>query len=81
MNTSKRLDYLDMAKGIGIFFVALGHMEDIYAENRFFPKLDLLYEAGEYEGIVILEKSPEYDKIDICLSDHKPIFGLFEVVI
>ena len=34
MNTSKRLDYLDMAKGIGIFFVALGHMEDIYAETR-----------------------------------------------
>ena len=24
-------------------------------------------------------KQLEYDKIDICLSDHKPIFGLFEV--
>ncbi len=34
MNTSKRLDYLDMAKGIGIFFVALGHMEDIATGTR-----------------------------------------------
>ena len=34
MNTSKRLDHLDMAKGIGIFFVALGHMEDIATGTR-----------------------------------------------
>ena len=34
MNQSKRLDYLDMAKGIGIFFVALGHMEDIATGTR-----------------------------------------------
>ncbi len=34
MNTVKRLDYLDMAKGIGIFFVALGHMEDIATATR-----------------------------------------------
>ncbi len=34
MNTSKRLDHLDMAKGIGMFFVALGHMEDIYTATR-----------------------------------------------
>ena len=34
MNTAKRLDYLDMAKGIGIFFVALGHMEDISTGTR-----------------------------------------------
>ncbi len=31
---TKRLDYLDMAKGIGIFFVALGHMEDIATGTR-----------------------------------------------
>ena len=34
MSTSKRLDYLDMAKGIGIFFVVLGHMEDIATGTR-----------------------------------------------
>ncbi len=34
MNNSKRLDYLDMAKGIGIFFVAMGHMEDISTGTR-----------------------------------------------
>ena len=34
MDTTKRLDYLDMAKGIGIFFVALGHMEDIATGTR-----------------------------------------------
>lgn len=30
----KRLDYLDMVKGIGIFFVVLGHMEDISTVTR-----------------------------------------------
>lgn len=30
----KRLDYLDMVKGIGIFFVVLGHMEDIAGGTR-----------------------------------------------
>lgn len=30
----KRLDYLDMVKGIGIFFVVLGHMEDISGGMR-----------------------------------------------
>jgi len=34
MNDTKRLDHLDMAKGIGIFFVALGHMEDIATGTR-----------------------------------------------
>lgn len=34
MSGTKRLDYLDMAKGIGIFFVALGHMEDIATGTR-----------------------------------------------
>ncbi len=34
MDRKKRLDYLDMAKGIGIFFVALGHMEDIATGTR-----------------------------------------------
>ena len=34
MNKTKRLDHLDMAKGIGIFFVALGHMEDIATGTR-----------------------------------------------
>lgn len=34
MTKTKRLDYLDMAKGIGIFFVALGHMEDIATGTR-----------------------------------------------
>ena len=34
MNTTKRLDHLDMVKGIGIFFVALGHMEDIATGTR-----------------------------------------------
>lgn len=34
MNKTKRLDYLDMAKGFGIFFVALGHMEDIATGTR-----------------------------------------------
>ena len=35
----------------------------------------ILFKNNEYI------KQLEYDKIDICLSDHKPIFGLFEVVI
>lgn len=30
----KRLDYLDMVKGIGIFFVVLGHMQDISTTTR-----------------------------------------------
>lgn len=30
----KRLDYLDMVKGIGIFFVVLGHMQDISTVTR-----------------------------------------------
>ena len=34
MAGTKRLDHLDMAKGIGIFFVALGHMEDIATGTR-----------------------------------------------
>ena len=34
MNPVKRLDYLDMAKGIGIFFVALGHLEYVSTESR-----------------------------------------------
>ncbi len=34
MSQTKRLEYLDMAKGIGIFFVALGHMEDIATGTR-----------------------------------------------
>ena len=34
MDQKKRLHHLDMAKGIGIFFVALGHMEDIAAGTR-----------------------------------------------
>ncbi len=34
MNQKKRLDYLDMVKGIGIFTVALGHMEDISTVTR-----------------------------------------------
>ena len=34
MGQAKRLDHLDMAKGIGIFFVALGHMEDIATGTR-----------------------------------------------
>ncbi len=34
MDKTKRLDYLDMVKGIGIFFVALGHMEDIATGTR-----------------------------------------------
>ena len=34
MTEKKRLHYLDMAKGIGIFFVALGHMEDIATGTR-----------------------------------------------
>ena len=34
MGQTKRLDYLDMVKGFGIFFVALGHLEDISALTR-----------------------------------------------
>ena len=34
MESKKRLDYLDMVKGIGIFFVVLGHMEDIATGTR-----------------------------------------------
>ena len=34
MSTKKRLYHLDMAKGIGIFLVALGHMEDIATGTR-----------------------------------------------
>ena len=34
MKENKRLHYLDMAKGIGIFLVALGHMEDIATGTR-----------------------------------------------
>lgn len=34
MKQIKRLEHLDMAKGIGIFFVALGHMEDIATGTR-----------------------------------------------
>ncbi len=33
-NNTKRLDHLDMVKGIGIFFVAMGHMEDISTGMR-----------------------------------------------
>ena len=34
MKSGKRLDHLDMVKGIGIFFVVLGHMEDIATGTR-----------------------------------------------
>ncbi len=34
MNNTKRLDYLDMARGFGIFLVAMGHMEDISTGTR-----------------------------------------------
>lgn len=34
MKTGRRLDYLDMVKGFGIFFVVLGHMEDIATATR-----------------------------------------------
>ncbi len=34
MDQNKRLYHLDMAKGIGIFLVALGHMEDIATGTR-----------------------------------------------
>ena len=34
MAPAKRLEHLDMVKGIGIFLVALGHMEDIATETR-----------------------------------------------
>ncbi len=34
MGQTKRLDYLDMVKGFGILFVALGHLEDISALTR-----------------------------------------------
>lgn len=34
MNKAKRLEYLDMAKGIGIILVVLGHMEDIATGTR-----------------------------------------------
>ena len=34
MDKKRRLDHLDMVKGIGIFFVALGHMEDIATGTR-----------------------------------------------
>lgn len=34
MEGKKRLDYLDMVKGFGIFLVVLGHMEDIATSTR-----------------------------------------------
>ena len=34
MAPAKRLEHLDMVKGIGIFLVALGHMEDIATGTR-----------------------------------------------
>ena len=34
MEKTKRLDYLDMAKGFGIILVVLGHMEDIATGTR-----------------------------------------------
>ncbi|MCR4652338.1 MAG: acyltransferase [Eubacterium sp.] len=34
MKSGRRLEYLDMVKGIGIFFVVLGHMEDIATGTR-----------------------------------------------
>ena len=45
-------------------------MEEKEAEKQFFPQLDELYEAGDYEGLVKLAKSPESDKIDIWNYDH-----------
>ncbi len=47
-DNTKRLDHLDMVKGIGMFFVALGHMEDIATGTRvwissFHMPLFLLY--------------------------------------
>ena len=45
-------------------------MEEKEAEKRFFPQLDELYEAKDYEGLVKLAKSEESDKIDIWNYGH-----------
>jgi hypothetical protein len=52
-------------------------MEEIEAEKRFFPKLDELYEAGDYEGLVKLAKSPESDKIDIWNYSHYDLLNFY----
>ena len=52
-------------------------MEEKEAEKRFFPQLDELYEAGDYEGLVKLAKSPESDKIDIWNYDHYDLLNFY----
>ena len=52
-------------------------MEEIEAEKRFFPKLDELYEAGDYEGLVKLAKSPESYKIDIWNYGHYDLLNFY----
>ena len=52
-------------------------MEEKEAEERFFPQLDRLYEAKDYEGLVKLAKSEESDKIDIWNYGHYDLLNYY----
>lgn len=58
----KRLDYLDMVKGIGIFLVVLGHMEDISTNLRIWISSFHMPLFFIVSGILIAVKNePELD--------------------
>lgn len=40
------------------------------AEKMFFPQLDVLYEKGDYDGLVSVTKTDEAKKVDLLNYDH-----------
>ncbi len=50
---------------------------ELEAERIFFPKLDALYDSGDYEGLVKLANSSESDKIDIWNYSHYDLLSFY----
>ena len=52
-------------------------MAELEAEKELFPKLDELYDSGDYEGLVKLANSQESDKIDIWNYGHYDLLNYY----
>lgn len=53
-------------------------MAELAAEREFFPKLDSLYEAGDYEGLVKLAQSDESKTVDIWNYPHYEFLDYYQ---
>lgn len=51
--------------------------QELAAEKELFPKLDALYDAGDYEGMTALANKPEWDKIDIWKYGHYDLLNYY----